>query len=893
MSFGLFDAALGSEVEVALSKQASVDKMAAAIYDVREKLGPVLFASRDLEEFNHKIAMMKEDQSLFKVIEASGLFPLPKIRRQVIGKLKDEFLQRLADSGSDPTMTGAPADPLNPMAGGPQNNPAPPEEGVDRGIMQQQFSTAMRKGAPFAGYEDFDDCTSKNSDKDDSDAYCGEIKHRTEDKKESRRRRADFDGTQDLDQPFEDHQGEVLKPKGDFKGYLKKMDQGAPEKVKRNFASKQAVARYRNWCTANKLSPVRLSSLDRYAANLSTAEYFRLANVILAWESEHHPKVPNTKLKAKDKVARQRQSTGPALQADPTTPMGGPNTHVVDILDSLGDPAEVMGPRHGRKWRRAANLHGYARSYLAWCRQHGLAEADPTNLRNYGRYTARVYPEGYRYIASALSRVLEATKHRYAAPDYLQKADDALTQLLNQKAEEFQQTIAPLQQALITVQQAAQLQQQQNPLNVLPTPGTVNVMPGAPDSTAGQLGMPDPNAPDLSGLTQMLQPGGGAMGGVAPQDGSPAGGASADAGAPPPAAAGGGLPPDLDQSAGKAARRQGKGRGAGRPRQAGGVGEQWDRWKKQRTDQGDALRGDEVDYQRFQQEHGVGERAMKNLRQRNQTPDFEPINGVQPSRPKKAPEGITVGNRRREACWPGCHENEAHAKKFHAKDKKEGQRKQAWSGWGPAVVPKTRHVAGWDWNDYQNGYLTNTPRHFECSCGDQFPTPSGFHRCACGKQWNSYVIGSGGGHKEARADQFIVREVPVRPDVIVANRKLASSIPTGEWNYEPGNKFPVHQPSGPSPHETRAPHRSREMHNPPVPKGGITDEFLDDPDYYHHPQGLHVQALIDPRTGNMHNLVDPGEVGEGKDPGLPTFRKQPKDWARRSGDGKWQGSAIG
>lgn len=44
---------------------------------------------------------------------------------------------------------------------------------------------AMRKGAPFAGYEDFEDCTAQNADKDDPSAYCGEIKHRTEDKKAS------------------------------------------------------------------------------------------------------------------------------------------------------------------------------------------------------------------------------------------------------------------------------------------------------------------------------------------------------------------------------------------------------------------------------------------------------------------------------------------------------------------------------------------------------------------------------------------------------------------------------------------------------------------------------------------------------------------------------------
>lgn len=44
----------------------------------------------------------------------------------------------------------------------------------------KKVTSAMRKGAPFAGYEDFDECTEKNSDKDDPDAYCGEIKHRAE-----------------------------------------------------------------------------------------------------------------------------------------------------------------------------------------------------------------------------------------------------------------------------------------------------------------------------------------------------------------------------------------------------------------------------------------------------------------------------------------------------------------------------------------------------------------------------------------------------------------------------------------------------------------------------------------------------------------------------------------
>jgi hypothetical protein len=103
---------------------------------------------------------------------------------------------------------------------------------------------------------------------------------------------------------------------------------------------------------------------------------------------------------------------------------------------------------------------------------------------------------------------------------------------------------------------------------------------------------------------------------------------------------------------------------------------------------------------------------------------------------------------------------------------KVSSRKQAWSGWGPAVFPKTRQVTGWKWDPYLDGYTSNSPQKFACECGDSFPTPSGFQRCACGKQWNSYVIGTGGTNREAAAEKFLVREIPVRPEgnVIVAAR---------------------------------------------------------------------------------------------------------------------------
>lgn len=50
--------------------------------------------------------------------------------------------------------------------------------------LDQHGRYAMRKGAPFAGYEDFDACVKANSDKDDPEAYCGKIKHQVEDGKE-------------------------------------------------------------------------------------------------------------------------------------------------------------------------------------------------------------------------------------------------------------------------------------------------------------------------------------------------------------------------------------------------------------------------------------------------------------------------------------------------------------------------------------------------------------------------------------------------------------------------------------------------------------------------------------------------------------------------------------
>jgi hypothetical protein len=74
--------------------------------------------------------------------------------------------------------------------GGLPHQARPDQDGYDPATGQfvpvnesYQRHQGVRKGAPFAGYDDFAECEDENRSKDDPAAYCGEIKHRTEDAK--------------------------------------------------------------------------------------------------------------------------------------------------------------------------------------------------------------------------------------------------------------------------------------------------------------------------------------------------------------------------------------------------------------------------------------------------------------------------------------------------------------------------------------------------------------------------------------------------------------------------------------------------------------------------------------------------------------------------------------
>lgn len=470
-----------------------------------------------------------------------------------------------------------------------------------------------------------------------------------------RRQASNFDGDVDTHVTYSPSDDE-LEPEGDFKGYLKSVDQGAEGKAERNFGgtfpggsdhdmdpaktdfAKSATLRFARWCQANRVR-ASLSTLEQYSP--SDREYIAIAATLQRvagptgpeWTAKGKPKKPNSKPDlgiaddnvelhtpaAREAYIRRCRQAGlrptnagfrkflagdHSLENRPRgNPYGVPGGRYTDptIMDTDGqDPmaqavadddgvrrypplGKHRAPQHRSPWddmpggggdyvnntqvvrpgelvrsedypdneppmmkrrrarrRSATGVPGDAPAPSS----EGLSGMDEFNLNEIGALGMPGGPSpstAQQWINQGVTHPLgphTGSRRRVAAPDYLQKADDALTNLLNQKAEEFQQSIAPLQQALQTVQQAEAEQQAANPMNVMPPAGTVNVMPPGPGGDPSGGGGVDPNA--LAGL---INGGGGdpSMGGGAPPGMDP----SAMGEAPPGAADQGALPPEL------------------------------------------------------------------------------------------------------------------------------------------------------------------------------------------------------------------------------------------------------------------------------------------------------------------------------------------------------------
>lgn len=152
----------------------------------------------------------------------------------------------------------------------------------------------------------------------------------------------------------------------------------------------------------------------------------------------------------------------------------------------------------------------------------------------------------------------------------------------------------------------------------------------------------------------------------------------------------------------------------GKPKKAGGVVEDYQRFDKRRTDEGLNVGGEgEVDG--FLQRKKVGPRAQNKL---HETLSLEP------------------------------HQKAA------------------------SFAPK---VAGWEFDDHLNGYVTHVRQAFHCPCG-QAHTPPSHGMCRCGKLWYTYAIGTGQHLANGNeAEMFLAREIPVRENVIMANRQFQSA----------------------------------------------------------------------------------------------------------------------
>lgn len=98
---------------------------------------------------------------------------------------KDGYEQQFSPHAFVPAVAGSDGEKESTkcaICGHTKNNAFSKHTFVTRAERLESF----RKGAPFAGYEDFDACVAANQDKDDPEAYCGKIKHQVEDGKESK-----------------------------------------------------------------------------------------------------------------------------------------------------------------------------------------------------------------------------------------------------------------------------------------------------------------------------------------------------------------------------------------------------------------------------------------------------------------------------------------------------------------------------------------------------------------------------------------------------------------------------------------------------------------------------------------------------------------------------------
>lgn len=228
-------------------------------------------------------------------------------------------------------------------------------------------------------------------------------------------------------------------------------------------------------------------------------------------------------------------------------------------------------------------------------------------------------------------------------------------------------------------------------------------------------------------------------------------------------------------------------------------------------------------------------------------------------------------------------------------------KKGSWGEWEPTKQASffTRRVPGWKWDDHLSGYLSKEARSFTCACGESVGSPS-YQTCRCGKIWNVYAIGDTHHLASDTASMYIAREIPVRDNVIMANRKLAEVAPgepsrEAHWgNYQ---KFVANDCNrcGAKPYQGCSP-QCPSFKAFKVVKKNLADQGLADDSWDDSGAGIEYRrrdlnasrshaemlAMIDKLADwTKYDSPDPiNDMGKSKPP--PTsVAKPPKDWATR------------
>ena len=212
---------------------------------------------------------------------------------------------------------------------------------------------------------------------------------------------------------------------------------------------------------------------------------------------------------------------------------------------------------------------------------------------------------------------------------------------------------------------------------------------------------------------------------------------------------------------------------------------------------------------------------------------------------------------------PGDNAVKSNPKPSVTKAKNPVTKRGSWGEWEPTKEASffTRRVPDWKWDDHLAGYISKEGKAFTCSCGQKVAAPS-YKTCSCGTTWNVYAIGDTHHLASDTADMFIAREIPVRPGVIMANRKMAGD--EGPPSYGDGDNVNLNLASRGS--------------------GKVQVEGV---------ENATLIAMIDKLADwTKYDDEDPARQGGPKKPPSTSIPKQPKDWAKRDSNGTWQGPAI-